>query len=259
MNQADFRAYLQTELVKRCKQNPNYSLRAFSRSLGLESSFLSKLFKGSRVVTPKLIDRLADKLALKPQEIAQFKAQAGSKTSAATLTSVAEYQQLTNDHYQVIAEWYHYAILELITVKVFKQDSRWIARTLGITSVEVDAAIERMQRLGMLELNKKGKLFQPKNHTTVGSPHALSALKILQTQILKMAITALEETPIEERDQSAMTMAIDSSLLPEAKKKIRDFRRELCAFLQEGRKRDRVYHLSVSMYPVSKKTKGPTV
>jgi hypothetical protein len=52
-------------------------------------------------------------------------------------------------------------------------------------------------------------------------------------------------------------MAIDVSRLPEAKARIRDFRRELCAFLQDGRPRQRVYELSLSLFPVSRAASGP--
>jgi len=46
-------------------------------------------------------------------------------------------------------------------------------------------------------------------------------------------------------------MAIDTERLGEAKEKIKLFRRELAAFLSRGRKRDQVYHLGISLYPIS--------
>jgi hypothetical protein len=68
---------------------------------------------------------------------------------------------------------------------------------------------------------------------------------------LLQALEALEDVPLESRDQSSMTMAIDPSLLPEAKAKIRDFRRSLCAFLQENaRPKSEIYQLSISLFPV---------
>jgi hypothetical protein len=48
-----------------------------------------------------------------------------------------------------------------------------------------------------------------------------------------------------------MTMAIDTALIPEAKDKTTKFRRELAKFLSRGEKRDEVYHLSISLYPIS--------
>ena len=47
---------------------------------------------------------------------------------------------------------YHYAILELVRLKEFRPDSRWIARMLGITTDEVNIALNRLIRLGLLEM-----------------------------------------------------------------------------------------------------------
>jgi hypothetical protein len=53
-----------------------------------------------------------------------------------------------------------------------------------------------------------------------------------------------------------MTMAVDPGKIPEAKKRILKFARELCEFMEAG-KRSRVYELSVSLFPISKE--GPEV
>ncbi len=64
----DFRLFLQQELVRRCRENRNYSLRAFARHLNLEPSFLSKLLRGERNITIDMFRKLADRLLLEPQE-----------------------------------------------------------------------------------------------------------------------------------------------------------------------------------------------
>jgi uncharacterized protein (TIGR02147 family) len=73
----------------------------------------------------------------------------------------------------------------------------------------------------------------------------------MQKQILTQALVALEEVPIEKRDQTSMTMAIDSSLIPEAKLRITRFRRELSSFLENGKKKDQVYQLALSLFPLT--------
>ena len=79
----------------------------------------------------------------------------------------------------------------------------------------------------------------------------IAARRKLQTQILEKAKLAIENTPITERDQSSITMAIDSNKIPEAKERIKQFRRDLCDFLKDSPNQNRVYHLSLSLYPVS--------
>ncbi len=251
----DFRLYLQSELVRRCKANPRYSLRAFAKSLRLESSALSKILSGRRSVSPPMLIKLSQNLGMSPTEVAPFKKLLIEKRGKKKHAEVhKEFQQLTLDHFQVIADWYHFAILELTTTLNFQGDKRWISRKLGISAIEANAAVERLLRLGYLEIDSQNKWIDRSGDiTTVGNEFTAVAFRKLQTQILQGALKAMEEVPMELRDQSAMTMAIDSRLLPEAKKKIKKFRRELCTLLQKSKYRDEVYHLGVSLYPVSNK------
>jgi uncharacterized protein (TIGR02147 family) len=255
--QRDFRVYLQQELIRRSKANPKYSLRAFARYLGVQPSFLSKILLKQRSVTVKTIHKFGLKLGLNPKEIQKYSqqipARANGKSSVAETQGAPDYHTLVFDHYQVIADWYHYAILELSSVKYFSPSPKWIAKTLGITITETNAAIERLERLDFIEINTDGswKILDGFNRTTIGTELTAAALRKMQKQIIEKSLVALEEVSIEKRDQTSMTMAIDSSLLPEAKKRITKFRRELCSFLESGPNRDQVYQLAVSLYPVT--------
>jgi uncharacterized protein (TIGR02147 family) len=244
----DFRLFLQEELVERLKSNPRYSLRAFARALKVDPSLLSKILRGKRRISRQLLPQLVQRLDLSPAEAERYLA-----TDGHTQSATASYKQITLDHFHLISDWYHYAIFELVSVKGFCRDFRWIARALGITVPEAQAAVERLFRLGLLKEDAEGGWQQSEsNITTIGSEYTATALRRMQKQILEMGIVALENTPVEERDQTAMTMAIDSSLLPEARKRIKRFRRELCDLLQKDRPRDGVYHLAITLYPVAR-------
>jgi len=60
---------------------------------------------------------------------------------------------------------------------------------------------------------------------------------------LELASQAIDEIPMEKRDQSSMMMATHSSKIPEAKERIRKFRQELCEFLEDAKTKDGVYQL----------------
>jgi uncharacterized protein (TIGR02147 family) len=248
---SDFRLYLQSELVRRCQKNPKFSLRSFARLLQMDYSTLSKILRGQRPVGQRAMRKIAAKLGLGPEQIARFSGQAAVEVTE-TL-SQAEYQRLSLDSFQIISDWYHYAILELMRVEGFKPDPRWIARALGISVAEVQAAVERLERVGIIEIARDGRWLDRSdgNTTTVGNEFTATAFRNLQKQVLERALEALEAVPYELRDQSSMTMAIDSRKLPAARQKIKAFRRELDQFLSRGGKRDQVYNLSVSLYPLT--------
>jgi uncharacterized protein (TIGR02147 family) len=251
----DFRLFLQQELVKRCKLNPSYSLRAFAKMLQIEPSALSKLLNGKRTITPPMFKKLAHRLGLNPSECKRYESHL--KNDLQKDIATPSYQQLTLDAFQVIADWYHYAILELTHVQGFVSNPKWVAKALGISVTEVNAALERLVRLEFLEITEDSKWVDRSGSiTTVGNEFTAVAFRKLQKQVLEKALVALEEIPMDLRDQTSMTMAIDSELLPEAKKRITDFRRKLCSFLQSGKKKDQVYQLGVSLYPLTNLEKG---
>jgi uncharacterized protein (TIGR02147 family) len=223
--------------------------------LDVEASALSKILNGKRSLTPKMLHRMCSHLGIGPEEMGRYEqALSASRIARRRPGRTEDFRQISADIFNVIADWYHYAILELLTVSGFKPQAAWIARALGISVPEVSFALERLQRLGMIEVDENGKWRQRSGQlTTTGNGFSTTAFRKLQKQILQQAIEALETVPLAERDQSSMTMAISKTRLTEAKERIRTFRRELCGFLQgSGEGHDEVYQLSVSLFPVSR-------
>lgn len=211
------------------------------------------LLASKRKMTDKTIDRLSKPLHLSHEAVRHFKNAVGSSMDS---TPREEFRQIAFDHFRSISDWYHYAILELVAVEGFRPDARWVARSLGISSGEVKAGVERLVRLDLLKITPSGKWQNCLgNNSNSANDLVMVARRNLQKQILEKAITALDEVPMDIRDQSSMTMAIDSSRIVIAKKLLNQFRRKLSTILQEGGTRDSVYHLSLSLYPVTKSRK----
>jgi len=90
--------------------------------------------------------------------------------------------------------------------------------------------LKRLVELGLLK-EVKGALRFTQLHIT-------TALKRRQKQILEKAISSLENDPIEIRSMTRMTIAIAPEKLPEAKKMILEFNREMSRFLESGNKKE---------------------
>lgn len=243
----DFRGLLQSTLISRCRDNAQYSLRAFAKFLSIEPSSLSKILNGKRSITPKMYERLAKAMNLSDKDYDFYHPLKQQTLSRQEI----EYRQLTADSFQFISDWYHYAILELLHINNFRQDFTWIARTLGISKSQVEDAIDRLFRLGFIKEDESGKWLDSAGKiSTVGNEFSTVAFRNLQKQVLRMAIEAMDTVNMNKRDQSSITMAIDSSKIPQAKEIIKRFRRELCELLEAG-SRDEVYNLAISLYPIT--------
>lgn len=249
----DFRIFLQSDLARRCQKNPKYSLRSYAKFLAVSPSFLSHLLHGKRAVTRSTLDKFSKKIGLNPETTDAYVRYHFEKTSTEEATKIS-LNQLSMDQFQIISDWYHYAILELILLDGFQPSVKWVARVLMITVSEVHGAIERLQRVGLLTLLPNGKwIANPQGNTTIGNDFTTVALRSLQKQILEKSVVALETQPLTERDHTSVTMAMDSSLMPEAKLCIRKFRKQMIRLQEKSQLKDQVYHLAVSFYPLLKK------
>jgi transcriptional regulator with XRE-family HTH domain len=237
--QDEFRLSLQSEFSRRCRVNERYSLRGFAAHLELHSSTLSQILSGKRRVSRKLVNRIYEQIG-----------HPGPLQNSLPQKEAATFVQTQADAFALISDWYHYAILDLVLLKGFQNSSGWIARKLGISQAEASLATRRLLRMGFLT-EKNGKLTKSQPYYTNYEEGVSSqAHKEYQRQIITKALHAIEFCRPEKKDITGMTIAADSSKLPEAKLMIKKFRRELCAFLENGRA-DSVYHLALQLYPVT--------
>src|SRR5215510_8487727 len=144
-----FRLYLQSEMARRLSSNPQYSLRSFALQLGINHSTLSQLLRGKRALTPRMIKNLGERLGLRPEEIEAF---ISRERQAADTVISREIRWLTMETVALLSDGSHRAILEMTSMEGFVPDTRWIARALDLTVDEVNMALSRLTRLGLLEM-----------------------------------------------------------------------------------------------------------
>jgi uncharacterized protein (TIGR02147 family) len=234
---------LRREFIRRKERNPNYSLRSFARLLKVSPGALSQWLASKRPITIKQATKISSRLGFDPAETNAFLQQLTVRKPGFDETSF----QVSEDVFSIVADWYHFAILSLMETTDFVESPRWIASRLGISVVEVQQALERLERMRLTR--RENGILRP-SHANLTTTHDIpsAAVRKSHRQNLEHAQMALEEVAVELRDISLITMAIDSSKLPEAKERIRAFRRSMSEFLESG-KRDQVYTLSIQLIP----------
>lgn len=249
----DFRRHLQDEFLRRTERNRRYSLRAFARQLGIGSSDLSKVLNDRRAVTAKLIDRLAVPLELSPAQVRGFHNGILARKTPSVSASQITFKALSDDTFRLVADWYHFGILELMKLPTFREDPAWIAKQFNVSVIAVNVAVERLKRLGFIVEDAEGKWMDGVGPTSIVSDRkSTKARRMLQSQVLELAQKSLDSVPLEEREQSAVIMAIDTKKIPEAKKIIDQFRRDMITLLAGSQaKKNRVAVLNISLFPVS--------
>lgn len=244
-----YRLTLLEVLEERRARNPAYSLRAFAGSCGVSPATMSQILSGKRPLTVKSAKRIAERLALAPDERSRLVRSAGPKRAEREDRALGAREEIDLDRFKAIADWHHYAILSLSELPGHQATPEWIAAKLGIPVSEARAALERLARLGLLTIERRKMRQVPKALVT---PHDVpsAALRRHHRQVLERALKALESVPVQWRDFGTLTMAIDPARLPQAKKIIRRFRQQLAAICESGDKKA-VYHFSTQFFPVT--------
>ena len=249
----EFSDYLKEEFVRRCRDNSSYSLRAFASQLEVNHSTLSRILNGKRKATPTLIRKLSEKVGLGPLDAENF---ISSTTRQSELTEqLKNVRQLEQDTFEVISEWYHFALLEIIRIPDEPHSIKNFSHRLNLRPIEVELAMDRMQRLDLICWNPTTEKWEDlTGGSTETTVHFFTseAKKKYQRQLFEKALKAIDQFDIEHRSHSGTTMAISSSKLHIAKKKIQKFRLEMASLLQ-GEDSDEVFHLGIALFPLTQK------
>lgn len=210
---ASFRLFLQAELARRCSANAQYSLRSFALQLEINHSTLSQLLRGKRPVTCRTIERLGARLGLAESEIEKFVAR--ERLTANDSSGVSrQIRQLTVDTVNLLSDGTHRAILELTRLADFQPDSRWIARVLNLTVDEVNIAISRLARLGLLEMADHTVWVDRSGMTDLGqNSFANLIVQRLSEQVRQLSIQAgqSEKSASADSSESNFTRFVISS------------------------------------------------
>lgn len=241
---------LKSEWAKKAAHNPRYSLRAYARFLKVEPSYLSKVLRGQRPVTPELVHRFGKRLGFTADELEAYAASLarGKKGGATQLSPV------TGAAWVMVKAWYYTAILELTETKAFDPSPKAIAKKLAITPIEAEVAVSELVGAGLLKRGKNGALKSAGPNTTLGQRPTSEQQRAYLKQVIEKSAQALETVPFERRNHTALTVAINSERLPKLIERLKKLRQEILAIANDAKdegSKDAVYQLSLSLYPLT--------
>lgn len=248
------------------KQNPRFSLRAWAKQLDLSHvAMLSMVLNSKRRLLPSLSSKISQSF-LKAARFSENEARyfdmlvlfSNATTNdeklfyqriLASLRPDQTFSDLELDHFRIVSDWYHLAIVEMTMLKNFNPDLQWISLRLGgsVNEGQVKEAIDRLIRIGLLERTADGILRKMKSHYATPTDISNEAIRKYHTQMIEKSLIALKTQSVEERDITAHILTTSKDKLPEAKKMIRHFRRKLANFL-ETPKGDAVYQVNIQLF-----------
>lgn len=269
-------AFLSASIRATQEQNPRFSLRAWAKQLGLSHvAMLSMVLNSKRKLLPSLSSKISQ-YYLKTGQFTENEARyfdmlvLFSNASAndekifyerilASLRPDRTFSTLDLDHFRIVSDWYHLAIVEMTQLKDFLSDPRWIRLRLGgcVNEGQVKDAIDRLIRIGLLERNTEGELKKLKSNYATPTDISNEAIRNFHSQMIEKSLNALKTQSVEERDITAHILTTSKAKLPEAKRMIRDFRKNLAEFL-ETPQGDAVYQVNIQLFNALEDKKNET-
>jgi len=242
------------EFSRRVRLNSRYSLRAYSRNLGLSSGALSEILRERRPVSLKAAAKIAKALGLNQAEAKRLYelVEAGRRKPLAQVfvEERLKQKQLDADTFHLVSEWYHFAILNLLDCEGFHWSASYIAKRLGLTAAQAQTAMDLLLRLGLVR--KQGtQAIGVTDYVLSPSGIPSAAIRAYHRGMLEKAIHALEFQDIRERDVTGVGFAVDPARLEQIKRDISDFQDQMVAKYSKGKRRA-VYFLETALFQLTK-------
>jgi uncharacterized protein (TIGR02147 family) len=259
----DYRSFLKSEFRRRQSGRASYSLRAFARDIGVAPSNLSAILAGRKGLSKDRANAIAESLELSVEETIQFvtsvsikhgRSKAEVEAAKTNVTKIGlkdrRFTTLQEAKFAVLADWYHFAILNLSEIEGFEWAPALIARRLGLSQAEVGRALKTLVEVGLLKKMANGEYARTDEFLQTEDVPS-RAIRLHHIQMLSRAMTALQKQSIDERDFATVMVAVDSKRLPEIKEWLNEFREKFCQDVNFMGRKNSVYALGTQFFRIS--------
>lgn len=269
----DYRAFLSAYFAERKAASSTFSHQFFAHKAGIKSSgFVLHVMKGERNLTRPVMLNVARAVGLNAAQTEYFEDLVSF--SQAKTQSDREYYfdriaakrkhikatSLDDRQYKLFSEWYHSAIRELVTIIDKNDDPATLAKLLvpAITPKQAKNSLKLQEELGVLQKSKNGYR-QAQPFVSGGGPVRNTGLVKYQKEMLLHAAAAWDRFTTDETTMHTVTLCMSEELLDKIRQEIRDFKNRLLEIVgSEEKKPERVFHLNINLFPVTKAIKGKT-
>lgn len=266
-NYYDYRLYLKEFYQEKKSESSYFSYRYISQKVGMDSSYLIKVFQGNLHISPKKIDHFAKLCELNKKETTYFenliyfckaKTDKERKLYFEKLLDQASSSQkkLANSQYRFFQKWYYSATWSLLNFYEFDGNMEKLAEmhAPAISIKETKESIKLLLDLGLIKINNKGIYEVTDQNITTGSEWNSIAITQYQKEMITKASEALERFPKKERNISTVTMNLPTNMLPIVEELTTKYRKSLIQLAnncENNNKENRVFQLNIQHFPLS--------
>ena len=243
-NFKNYRDFLKAFYQDKKKLNPRYSYAVFAQKAGLASpNYLKRVVDGTRKITHNNIRNFITGLSLSKRETDFFEKLVffnQSEQKEAKEFYFGELSKLSNkndhsafkidaDYYEYLSNWFYVAIHEMVHLRDFEEDPKWITSHLKhkVTKPQVKRALELLQKMGLLKRDSIGKLKQTHPQLQYLKEVKNLAIQKFHKQMMELAKISIDKDNVSEREPSSVTLCVKEGEYVAIKKRIEEFCEEI--------------------------------
>lgn len=263
----DYREFLRDYCAFRKSQNPRFSQRTFAREAGLSlssSSLLPAIIKGRRNLSQNLRARFGKAMKLGERDfryfdlLAQFNQAKEMPAKNFFFAGLSKFrrsraQVVSETQYRFFSKWYYSAVRNYFGVDQKQRHPAVIASRLfpPITPAQVEEAILLLLELGLIKKTGSGYMVADPHINTEKDVQAMAACQHVR-ELTGMAMQVFESVPPEARQYNALMFSVTQEGFQAIKDRVRSFQEELREIISHDGKVDRIYTLTMLLFPNSK-------
>lgn len=266
----DYRKFLRDYYEERHAHNKRFSHRFIAKEIGFDSGYFAKISKGERHISAKLIPGFIKTFELNKQEASYFKilvqfskAKIHTKktellNSLLTLGSRLDKNLLSASQFKLFDNWYNLVIREILAFYNFSGDYKELASMVvpKIKPSEAKQAIKLLEELELIKLNNQNIYERVNPIWSTGEKAIHLGVINFHKAMADLAKDAFDNFSREEREMSTLTLSISEDDYHMMVKELSLVREKFLKSAADCKNPDRVYHLNVSLFPVSNLPKG---
>jgi uncharacterized protein (TIGR02147 family) len=264
----DYRTFLRDWFAFLKATRPGFSRRTLSAQAQLATSYLPMILSGTRELSLKILSKLAPHLHLSRTELSYLEKLVqlgtyenfeGKLVALDRMSRHASYQKRNPNEaefFELMRNWYYVAIQQMANLEGFRADPEWIQEKLNfkVPLPELKAALSFLLEKGYLQQDEKGVFIPPKETLTCQGEVFTAALTQFHKQMFTLASQSIEMSTPQERTVQGFTLAISAKryeavreIVNRAMADIEKLEKE-----SEGETRERLYHVELAAFPITK-------
>ena len=259
----DYRELIRGEFRNRTIRNPSYSLRAFSRDLGMAQTRLCGVLAGRQGLSEKVATDVASKLKLNEREKTIFvlavkaKHARSAESRKAAQTELERCKKLpknkiSESQLKILEEWYLPALLNYLSQMQDESiDIKTLSKNWGVNQDSLQSALGLLEKLDLIKLDGPKVLYvQTQLHFESPIPNKL--IQEFHKKSLLHASELISQTSIEKRELHTVHLSIDPKDINLLKQRISKFVEDMVHdFHQKKNSDSESYQFNLILAPIS--------